>query len=189
MFKQLNNRNGMTLAPWTTTFPARALQECQHGMQHTDILLLDMALNGITGSQVAQSIHHISPTTAIIGMTSYEPELYQTEALKAGITTILDKTTLADNLPKAIIDALVAPPESLESEYESSSAQAPLPKLTDAEQRILTLSASGLNAKQIATRLGISADTVFSHRRNIKTKFHISDWYDVIARSQQLHII
>lgn len=152
MLKQLNNRNGMTLAPWTTTFPARALQECQHGMQHTDILLLDMALNGITGPQVAQSIHHISPTTAII-------------------------------------DALVAPPESLESEYESSSAQAPLPKLTDAEQRILTLSASGLNAKQIATRLGISVDTVFSHRRNIKTKFHISDWYDVIARSQQLHII
>ena len=75
MLKQLNNRNGMTLAPWTTTFPARALQECQHGMQHTDILLLDMALNGITGPQVAQSIHHISPTTAIIGMTSYEPEL------------------------------------------------------------------------------------------------------------------
>lgn len=64
MLKQLNNRNGMTLAPWTTTFPARALQECQHGMQHTDILLLDMALNGITGPQVAQSIHHISPTTA-----------------------------------------------------------------------------------------------------------------------------
>ena len=189
MLKQLNNRNGMTLNPWTTTFPARALQECQHGMRHTDILLLDMALNGINGPQVAKSIRRISPTTAIIGMTSYEPELYQAEASKAGITTILDKTTLADNLPKAIVDALAAPQESMESEYESSSAQTPLPKLTDAEQRILTLSASGLNAKQIATRLGISTDTVFSHRRNIKTKFHVSDWHDVIAQSRQLHII
>lgn len=189
MLNQLNHRNGLELSLWSTTFPTRAIQECQSGNSPTNILLLDMALNGITGPQVAQSIRRISPTTAIIGMTSYEPELYQAEASKAGITTILDKTTLAGNLPKAIVDALAAPQESMESEYESSSAQTPLPKLTDAEQRILTLSASGLNAKQIATRLGISTDTVFSHRRNIKTKFHISDWHDVIAQSRQLHII
>lgn len=189
MLKRLDHRNGMKLDLWSTTFPTRALQECRHGLQHTDILLLDMALNGVTGPQIAQLLRRASPTTAVIGMTSYEPELYQAEATQASITTILDKTTIADDLPEAIAAVLNAPPESCETSPASYGTEAPLPKLTDAEQRILMLSASGLNAKQIAARLGISVDTVFSHRRNIKTKFHISDWHDVVAQCRNRHII
>lgn len=190
MLNQLNHRNGLELSLWSTTFPTRAIQECQSGNSPTDILLLDMALNGVTGPQVARILHQVSPTTAIIGMTSYEPELYRAEASQAGIPTILDKTTLSEQLSSAITDILHTPrpafaPATAPTDLEATT----MPRLTNAEQRILTLSASGLNAKQIATRLGISADTVFSHRRNIKTKFHASDWHDVIATCRRAHII
>lgn len=190
MLNQLNHRNGLELSLWSTTFPTRAIQECQSGNSPTNILLLDMALNGVTGPQVARILHQVSPETAIIGMTSYEPELYRTEAAQAGIPTILDKTTLSEQLPSAIIDVLRTPhPTFRPAAAPTGREPTAMPRLTSAEQRILTLSASGLNAKQIATRLGISADTVFSHRRNIKAKFQASEWHDVITACRNAHII
>ena len=74
----------------------------------------------------------------------------------------------------------------------STSADAPDPAgihLTAAEQRILALSMGHLNSRQIADELGVSVDTVFSHRRNIKRKLAVNEWHEVIERCRTLHIL
>ena len=46
-----------------------------------------------------------------------------------------------------------------------------------------------LNSRQIADELGVSVDTVFSHRRNIKRKLAVNEWHEVIERCRTLHIL
>lgn len=76
MLKQPMGSESSIADIWAYTKPAQAVQECRFG-QHTDILIIDMALNGLTGAQVAAEIRKISPDTGIIGITSYTPEVYK----------------------------------------------------------------------------------------------------------------
>ena len=81
MLKQSTGSESNIADVWAYTKPAQAVQECRFG-QHTDILIVDMALNGLTGAQVAAEIRRISPDTGIIGITSYPPEVNE-QALAA----------------------------------------------------------------------------------------------------------
>ena len=83
MLKQSTGSESNIADVWAYTKPAQAVQECRFG-QHTDILIVDMALNGLTGAQVAAEIRRISPDTGIIGITSYTPEVYEQALADAG---------------------------------------------------------------------------------------------------------
>ena len=187
MLKQSTGSENNIADIWAYTKPAQAVQECRFG-QHTDILIVDMALNGLTGAQVAAEIRRISPDTGIIGITSYTPEVYEqaladagAQALAdAGAQALLDKSTLRSTL----IDAIAAVAEG--KHYPEDSAFPDVSEstetthsaaihLTSAEQRIITLSMGHRTSRQIADELGISIATVFSHRRNIKRKFGVKE--------------
>ena len=181
MLKQSTGSENNIADIWAYTKPAQAVQECRFG-QHTDILIVDMALNGLTGAQVAAEIRKISPDTGIIGITSYTPE------------ALLDKSTLRSTL----IDAIAAVAEG--KHYPEDSAFPDVSEstetthsaaihLTSAEQRIITLSMGHRTSRQIADELGISIATVFSHRRNIKRKFGVKEWHEVIAQCHALHVL
>lgn len=43
--------------------------ECQSVSHHTDVLLIDMALDGVTGPQIATEIHRRAPGIVLIGLT------------------------------------------------------------------------------------------------------------------------
>ena len=164
---------------WACNKPAQAIQECRFGNQHTDIIIVDMALNGLTGAQVAAEIRRVSPGTGIIGVTSYSLESYELALVEAGAQALLDKSTLRATLPEAIEEV------GRGRTYPANSRFAAV----DAERRVVALSAGSRTSRQIADELGVSVDTVFSHRRNIKKKFHANEWHEVIERCRQLHIL
>ena len=56
------------------------------------------------------------------------------------------------------------------SPYGTETSQAPL---SQREKDVLRLIAAGLTAKEIADRLGISANTVVTHRKNLSSKLGI----------------
>ena len=193
MLKQPMGSESSIADIWAYTKPAQAVQECRFG-QHTDILIIDMALNGLTGAQVAAEIRKISPDTGIIGITSYTPEVYEQALADAGAQALLDKSTLRSTL----IDAIAAVAEGRHypedsafpdvSESTETTHSAAI-HLTSAEQRIITLSMGHRTSRQIADELGISIATVFSHRRNIKRKFGVKEWHEVIAQCHALHVL
>lgn len=61
--------HGRIVDVWSTTSPAVAILECQSGSHHTDALLIDMALDGVTGPQIAAEIHRRAPGIVLIGLT------------------------------------------------------------------------------------------------------------------------
>lgn len=62
------------------------------------------------------------------------------------------------------------------------AAPALLCDLTTTEQRIAQLVTQGLTARQVATRLGVSLNTVQSHFKSIFTKTHTKSQNELIAR-------
>ena len=188
MLKQSTGSENNIADIWAYTKPAQAVQECRFG-QHTDILIIDMALNGLTGAQVAAEIRKISPDTGIIGITSYTPEVYEQALADAGAQALLDKSTLRSTL----IDAIAAVAEGRhypeDSTFPDETTHSAAIHLTSAEQRVITLSMGHRTSRQIADELGISIATVFSHRRNIKRKFGVREWHEVIAQCHALHVL
>lgn len=179
---------------WACNKPAQAIQECRFGNQHTDIIIVDMALNGLTGAQVAAEIRRVSPGTGIIGVTSYSLESYELALVEAGAQALLDKSTLRATLPEAIEEVGRGRTYPANSRFAAVDAAdvTTVPtdvRMTATERRVVALSAGSRTSRQIADELGVSVDTVFSHRRNIKKKFHANEWHEVIERCRQLHIL
>lgn len=179
---------------WACSKPVQAVQECRFGNQRTDIMIVDMALNGLTGAQVAAEIRRVSPGTGVIGVTSYSPESYERALAEAGAQALLDKSTLRITLLQAIetVGRGCAYPEGGVFADVGAAGVAADPsdvRLTAAERRVIALSAGSRTSRQIADELGVSIDTVFSHRRNVKRKFHVNEWHEVIERCRQMHIL
>lgn len=179
---------------WACSKPAQAIQECRFGTLRTDIVLVDMALNGLTGAQVAGEIRRHSPRTGIIGITSYEPRIYERTLMRAGAQALLDKSTLRATLADAIAAVADGEPYPADGGFAGVADPAPRPAVDDAvrltatERRIVTLSLGHMSPRQIAAELRVSPDTVFSHRRNIKNKLGTGEWHDVLDRCRELHI-
>lgn len=176
---------------WSTVFPTEALQICADSSHPTDILLIDMALNGVTGPQLAPMVLETSPHTHLIGITSYDVSTYRAGARKAGIPMLLDKAELSHALAPAIIAAAQRP---VDADSAAPTVTTPV-KSTDGkplsvrETQIVAMSIGSLNNKQIGARLGISPDTISSHRRNIKRKLNVTTWYEALDKCRELHIV
>lgn len=174
---------------WSTTSPAYAIQECRTPVAPTDALLIDMALNGVTGPQIAAEVLKRSPRTIVIGMTSYDLDTYRRAAAHAGVATLLDKAMFGPGLLHTI-ERIVDARRRTSDGSGTTSERNPLPKpLSETERTIMLLSLGPLSTKQIGARLGITADTVSSHRRNIKRKLGVDTWLEAIDYCRSQHII
>lgn len=63
------------------------------------------------------------------------------------------------------------------------------PHLTSRELEVVKLMAEALTNQQIATRLGISANTVRRHAANLFAKLHAVSRLDAVRRSTELHLV
>ncbi|KAA8815373.1 response regulator transcription factor [Bifidobacterium callitrichos] len=192
MLESQSRRLHRKVTIWSTTSPAYAIQECRmtgNWQGKTDILLIDMALNGVTGPQIASLILSRSPHTVIIGMTSYNLDTYRQAAAHAGIVTLLDKATFGQGLLDTIKKIADEQQTAAETAPTSNTRNHVTKPLSDIERTIVALSLGALSSKQIGARMGITADTVSSHRRNIKRKLGVATWLEAMDYCRSMHIV
>ena len=190
---------GSRLHVWGTSNPAETIQRCRTSAPATDILLIDMALDNISGVQVAAELRLHCQDIGIIGITSYQSDLYRQALQQAGGQALLSKDTLSQTIKPALIAVMHGQCYPEDSEFPSIQQarrrnaavdlgkDAGIPCLTATERSIITLGLQGYTAKKIATTLGSSISTVYSHQRNIRNKFRMHDWHDVLMRCKELH--
>lgn len=197
MLLNYQRKTGENLDIWYTDNPAKAIARCSV-LPVTDVMLIDMALNGISGVQVTSSIRQSGSVTAIAGMTSYDSAVYAEALRQAGAQALVDKRELSSNLEPLLLRLAAGDkyPENSNfyavKEYvalEHSNMADVLSGLSARELEILKLYKAKSSTKEIAERLNISEDTIFSHRRNIKKKFHLDNWSEVIAYCDHLNIL
>lgn len=169
----------LSIDVWSTTFVTDAIDRARSG---SGILFLDMQLDGITGLHVAKKIHALNSDITLIGITSYDPRAFQRLAPQCGLSDLLDKSSLKSTLPSVLA-------RCLQKRSGKAASRSPIPELSTNEQTLLALSMRNMNSKQIATTMGISIGTVFSHRHRIKDKFKLDNWGEIIEQCKIWNIL
>ncbi len=151
-------------------------QEIMAAINHTkpDVLVLDIALPDMTGIEVARKIQESYPEVRILALSGYTDRMFVDEMLKAGARGYVVKSSGADELIRGI-RAIYAGLMFLSPEVTGDSVphikeageKPSIANLGHREQEVLKLVALGLRSGDIATKLGISLETVKAHRRRV----------------------
>jgi DNA-binding NarL/FixJ family response regulator len=157
---------------------------------HPQVILMDINLPGMSGIQCTALLKQLLPKTHILMLTAYSDNDYVFEALQAGASGYLLKSTSSAELVRAILDVVDggAPMtgqiarrviEVFRKPAAKSAAQA---QLTARENEILQLLAKGYANKEIASRLECTSGTVRIHLQNIYEKLHVHCRTEAAAR-------
>lgn len=160
-----------------------------------DVVLIDMVMPGFDAVAAIRAIRQQFPTVQLIALASFHEKALIPNALQAGAVGYLIKDLSAEDLALAIRAAhkghgeggtAVTPPEpSLLEETPTLLLATPLlapgNALTEREQAVLTLMATGLNNTEIAEQLVVSPSTIKTHVSHILAKFGVVSRTEAVA--------
>jgi DNA-binding NarL/FixJ family response regulator len=146
-----------------------------------DVTLMDMQMRGMGGVEAIETIRRLSPDARILVLTTYPDDAKVLRALRAGAAGYL----LKNGIRKELLDAIrlvhsgrraISP----DIAYELAVHAVDEP-LTDRELTVLRLVADGQSNKQIASQLGLSAETLETHLKNIFAKLDVNDRTEAVT--------
>jgi DNA-binding NarL/FixJ family response regulator len=151
-----------------------------------NVAIVDLAMPGMNGVEVARRLREISRSTRVIILTGYSDESSLQETLEAGVAGYIVKSGATTDLIRAIREGsprrvylsneVAAIAESSRFRARRSSRK-PVNRcpLSPREREVLQLIVEGNSNKKIATTLGITEATAKDHRRHIREKLGIRD--------------
>ena len=164
-----------------------------------DVVLMDIALPGISGIEGIKKATDIKPKLAVVMLTIYEDSENVFDALCAGACGYLVKKTPPTRLLEAIkeVNEGGSPMSSriarqvinaFKNEIIISKEDSGY-NVSSREKEVLNLLSMGNNYKEIAEELFISVDTVRHHIRNIYRKLHVHSRSEAVAKAIRKKLI
>jgi DNA-binding NarL/FixJ family response regulator len=167
------------------------------GKEIPDVLLLDIHLPGMLGSEGARVLHEKYPPVQILMLTIYVEQDLVFESICNGACGYLLKKTPPARLLEAITEARdggspmspeiarkvvtlfqkTGPPEKLDE------------KLTPQEVRLLGMLADGYSYQAVGERFNISVNTVRNYIRSIYEKLHVHSKSEAVSKALRSRII
>jgi DNA-binding NarL/FixJ family response regulator len=159
----------------------RALAEDIH------LAILDISMPRMTGLQAAHQLSQRRPELRLLMLSMYDNEQFLFEALKAGASGYVLKSSADDDIVKACRAAVrgesflypSAVSTLIRDFVERSPKEATYEPLTPRELEILKLIAEGQTSKEIADLLVLSVKTIERHRADILHRLGMRDRVDL----------
>lgn len=153
-----------------------------------DVVLMDIAIGGISGIEATARILRIVPETRVIALSMHAEDRFVAEMLKAGAVGYLHKDCAYGELANAVRTVMAGRmymsegvEQTVLQDYRRRLAVKPdeastvsSSVLTPREIEVLQLISEGASTKSIAAQLHLSAKTVETHRRRIMDKLDIT---------------
>jgi DNA-binding NarL/FixJ family response regulator len=169
--------------------------------EQPDIVLLDLLMPGMSGIDVLEKIHAVSPRSAVVLLTGSESEEDLVAAIKGGARGYILKDMPFDDLVSsidhiAVGGAAISPgmagklfdvTRQLLRHQELVGARKPT--LTGREIEVLELVADGKTSRDIGDKLYISENTVKNHIRNILDKLGLHSRNEAVLYAIRENII
>ena len=160
-----------------------------------DVIVMDVRLPHMSGIEATRAITTRFPKIKVLILSAYNIDSYVFQLLEAGASGYLLKTSSGAELAEAIrlvysgqtalsshISAKIINRLAGRKPYQTNKMQK---GLTEREIDVLRSAAHGHANKVIASKLGISTQTVQVHLRNIYSKMDVSSRSEAIARAFQ----
>ncbi len=131
-----------------------------------DVLVLDIAMPGRSGLDVAREVLAEWPTAGIVMLTMHGQHSYVKQALGLGVRGFVLKLADVENLKSAIRE--VARGDRYVSPESRAAVSHPHPHLSRRQLEILRMIGQGLTTADMAERLNIGLKTAEYHRQNLR---------------------
>ena len=181
-----------------------ALELCRR--LRPEVVLMDARMPKMDGLEATRAIKRELPSTIVLINTAIEEPNHLSEALRAGVSGYVLKTSSGSEITYAIRKALngEAPLNQeisaqllrrlLCEEEESRSFEQPqraplLGRLTQREVEVLRLVAMGQSNLQIAQSLLLSVSTVKKHIQHMVSKLEVSDRTQAAVKAIELGLL
>jgi NarL family two-component system response regulator LiaR len=166
-----------------------------------DVVLLDFRLPDMSGPAAAGTIRVAIPNAAIVVHNAGESESELLDAIDAGATAFLTKSTTADQIVEAVRRAargellfpaaLFAKAIARQKRVSTDAAdrQKLVAQFTPRELQILHLLAHGFDTEAMTQRLGIATHTVEWHVRHVIEKLQVHSKLQAVVVAAQRGLI
>ncbi len=164
---------------------AGTLAEVRGQLEGVDVAVIDLHLPDGNGAELIRELHAASPRARALVLSASQDRRELARAVEAGASGLVHKAAPLDEIVGAIRclgagEQLLSPAEMLEllrmatqEREQGQQAQAVLGRLTPREREVLQAAAEGLQDKEIAQQLELSALTVRRHMENILGKLGV----------------
>lgn len=156
-----------------------------------DVVLMDIEMPGISGIEATKRIKEKFPDVHILIQTVFFEDEYIFNAICAGASGYLLKSTTPEGFLIAIKDVQMGGSPMTPGiarkvlELFKNKLQPTGPEhdynLTNQEKKVLQLLVQGKSYKMIATELFVSHDTIKTHVRNIYSKLHVHSGTEAVS--------
>ena len=152
-----------------------------------DVVLLDISMPGKSGLELLKDLKVLRPELAVLILSVHPEAQYAIRALKSGASGYLPKSTLPDELIKAIRKVAVGKKyitpslaEIIATDFNQLNDKPVYQNLSDREFEILCQIASGKSLKEIGEELSLSSKTISTYRERILDKLHFKTNAEII---------
>jgi DNA-binding NarL/FixJ family response regulator len=162
-----------------------------------DVIMLDIAMPLLNGLDAARQLKKTMPKVKLIFLTMNEDPSVANEALRAGASGYLLKTSALSELSKAIHEALcgrlyVTPLIAQGMEQASRLQPADdrgIPQLTPRQREVLQLLAEGRSMKEAAKILNVTPRTVAFHKYRMMEALSLKNNADLFQYALRQNIV
>lgn len=161
-----------------------------------DIVVLDITLPGRSGLDVLKELKQERPKLPVLVLTMHAEEQFGIRALKAGASGYLNKESAPEELVKAIRKVVSggryltpALAEALAVDVVTPSDRPLHQTLSNREDEVFRLLASGKTVTDVGRQLALSVKTVSTHRTRILKKLGLNTTADLIRYAIQNRLV
>jgi FixJ family two-component response regulator len=163
---------------------ARAFLD-QQSLESPSCLVLDVQLPDLNGLDLQRDLKDRGWTLPIVFITGHGNVPMAVQALRAGAVHFLPKPFDNQELLAAVRQALDHEGQRLARQEECQRIRLLVDSLTPRERQVFLLVAAGMANKNIATRLGISLQTVKLHRGHVMRKLRLESVADLVQLAEK----
>jgi DNA-binding NarL/FixJ family response regulator len=152
-----------------------------------DMVIVDLEASNDLAVTCLKQLHLAMPHTSVLVLSTERARDNLFEALEAGVSGWLQKPCTADQILRAIIvlhegGAVLSSPIARKILEYFHARGSSVDCLSHREREILGLLGQGMQAADIAQKLGISRSTVRTHVRNMLLKLKASSRTEAVAK-------
>jgi DNA-binding NarL/FixJ family response regulator len=155
-----------------------------------DVVVMDIGMPGMNGIEATRQIRKSCRRTEVLALSLHESEHYAREMLDAGARGYLLKSDAVREVVSAV-RAVSSRKRYMTPHLEAKGVQESLskPALTRREKEVLQFVAEGRSSREIGRMLGVTLNTIETHRANLMRKLPAKSIADLMRYAAQEGLI
>ena len=164
------------------------------GQKGIDVVLLDIAMPGMDGLDVLQSLRRDWPGLPVLMLSTYPEKQYAVRCIQLGASGYLNKSTDTDDLMAALrrvaaggMHVSPATAEALASLVSPGRTKSGIELLSHREHQVYLLLTQGHTVTEIGAQLSLAPNTVSTYRARILEKTGTKNDVELALYAQSIH--